>query len=138
VIQRPPLATLLASLAAHGGVVAILFFLVSGETHPGALFIDLETLSEHAAPVAGPEPSPGPAGGGTKRAASGSARPTGRVADRSGSTIAPSTALPSPVAPAPPAEPVPPKEREAATAPRRRRRPPSTWSSPRRAARRSR
>jgi len=34
VIQRPPLATLLASLVAHGGALSILFFLVSGESHP--------------------------------------------------------------------------------------------------------
>jgi len=115
VIRRLPLVTLLASLAAHGGVVAILFFLVSGETHPGVLFIDLETLSEHAAPVAGVEPSPTPAGG-AKRGASGSPRPARRAADRSGPPSAPSAALPSPVAPAVP-ELVPSKEREAATAP---------------------
>jgi len=117
VIQRLPLATLLASLAAHGGVIAILFLLVSGETHPSVLFIDLETLPERAAPGAGAVPSPGPAGGSTKRAASGSARPAGRAPDRSAPASASSTAPPSPVAPAPPAEPVPPKERETATAP---------------------
>src|SRR6267378_3264987 len=51
VIQRPPLATLLGSLVAHGGVLAILFFLVSEETHPGVLLIDLEAVSERDAPA---------------------------------------------------------------------------------------
>jgi protein TonB len=107
---------LLASLAAHGGLIAILLLLVSGETHPGVLFIDLETRSEREAPVAGAEPRPAPAGRNSKRAATGSPRPAGRAADRSGPAMAPSSAvLPSPVAPAAP-EPAPAKEREAVTA----------------------
>src|SRR5215470_10441722 len=82
--HRPPVATLLASLAAHGGAVALLFFLVSGESHPGVLFIDLEMLPERGAPGAAPAPQPARAGGATTRAAVGSTRPVGRDAARPG------------------------------------------------------
>ena len=115
--HRPPVATLLASLAAHGGAVAILFFLVSGESHPGALFIDLETLSERDAPVAGAAPQVAEAGGATKRAPTGSARPAGRDAARSGPARPPAPALPSPVTPAAPPEPERAPEREALPGP---------------------
>jgi len=107
VIQRPPLATLLGSLVAHGGVLAILFFLVSEETHPGVLLIDLEAVSERDAPGAAAERPPVAAGGGAKSAGSGSAR---QRRDSARSSAAPSAssqseASPSPVAPAPPSEP---------------------------------
>lgn len=106
-IQRPPLATLLGSLVAHGGVLAILFFLVSEETHPGVLLIDLEAVSERDAPGAAAERPPVAAGGGAKSAGSGSAR---QRRDSARSSAAPSAssqseASPSPVAPAPPSEP---------------------------------
>jgi periplasmic protein TonB len=99
VIPRPPVATLLASLAAHGGVLAILFFLVSGESHPSVLFIDLEAVAEPDAPVAAPESSPAAVGGNTKRASTGSARPAGRDGGRPGpaSPSASATPLPSPL-----------------------------------------
>ena len=126
-IQRPPLATLLASLVAHGGALAILFFLVSGESHPGVLFVDLEAVSERDAPVAAAERKPAAAGGGLRRASIGSARPTGRDAGRSAPASSPSSqaaALPSPVMPAPPPEPEPAREQEAAlTQPREPRQP---------------
>ena len=109
-IQRPPLATLLGSLVAHGGVLAILFFLVSEETHPGVLLIDLEAVSERDAPGAAAERPPVAAGGGAKSAGSGSARQTRRDSARSSAAPGASSqseASPSPVAPAPPAEPEP-------------------------------
>jgi protein TonB len=115
--HRPPLATLLASLAAHGGAVALLFFLVSGESHPSVLFIDLETLSERGAPVAAAAPQPAKSGGATERTSKGSARPAGRDAARSGLAWPPAPALPSPVVPAAPPEPPRAPEREAAPAP---------------------
>src|SRR5262245_66513233 len=94
--QRPPVATLLASLAAHGGAVALLFFLVSGESHPGVLFIDLETLHEREAPAAAAAPQPAPAGGATTRAPVGATRPAGRGAARSRTAEPPAPAPPSP------------------------------------------
>ena len=104
-IRRPPVATLLASLIAHGGALAIVFFLVSGESHPGVLFIDLEALSEREAPVKGTEPRLAEAGGATKRASAGSARPAGRDASRSGPAGPAATTLPSPLTPSAPPEP---------------------------------
>ena len=105
-IRRPPVATLLASLIAHGGALAIVFFLVSGESNPGVLFIDLETLLEREAPVKGTEPkladaggATTDAGGATKRASAGSTRPAGRDAGRSGAAGPAATALPSPLTP---------------------------------------
>jgi protein TonB len=115
--HRPPVATLLASLAAHGGAVALLFFLVSGESHPSVLFIDLETLAEREAPVAAAAPHLAPAGGATTRAPVGSARPAGRDAARSGPAGPPAPALPSPVVSAAPPEPERAPERDATEAP---------------------
>ena len=115
-IHRPPMATLLASLVAHGGAVATLFFLVSGESHPDVLFIDLETMSEREAPVAGTEPQLAKAGGATKGASAGSVRPAGREAGRSGPAAPGEPPLPSPVAPPAPAEPERARERDAAHA----------------------
>jgi protein TonB len=110
VIHRPPVTTLLASLIAHGGAVATLFFLVSGESHPGVLFIDLEGMSEREAPVAGAEPKLAAAGGATKRASAGSARPAGRDAGRSGPAGPEELPLSSPLTP--PALPEPERARE--------------------------
>jgi len=103
--HRPPFTPLLASLAAHGGAVALLLFLVSGESHPGVLFIDLETLPEREAPVAGATSQPVHAGGAPTRAAVGSAHPAGREAARSRPAEPPTAALPLPVVPAAPSEP---------------------------------
>ncbi len=121
---RPPVATLLASLVAHGGLLAIVFFLVSGESDPGVLFIDLEAVSESAAPVAATEPRPAAAGGDTKRASTGSARPR-PDAERSApaAASAPAPALPSPAPPAAPPEPA--REREAAPSSPEETRPPA-------------
>ena len=115
--HRPPVVTLLASLAAHGGAVALLFFLVSGESHPGVLFIDLETLQEREAPATAAAPRPAPAGGATTRALVGATRPPGRDAARSGPARPPAAAPQSPVAPAVPPEPEGAPERDAAQAP---------------------
>jgi protein TonB len=108
-MPRPPVVTLLASLVAHGGLLAIVFFLVSGESHPGVLFIDLEAVSESAAPIAAPEPRPAAPGGDTKRASTGPARPARGDAERSepAAASAPAPALPSPATPAAPPEPAP-------------------------------
>jgi periplasmic protein TonB len=118
VIRRPPLATLFASLVAHGGVLALLFFLVSGESHPSVLFIDLEAVAERGAPVTTKQPA-AEAGGGAKSAAPGSARQTRRDSVRP--SAAPSAA-PQPAAPPAPGTPAPSSEpepvRERATAPR--------------------
>jgi len=119
VIQRPPLATLLGSLVAHGGVLAILFFLVSGETHPGVLLIDLEAVSERDAPEAAERP-PAAAGGGAKSATAGSARQTRRNSAQP--SAAPNAswqpaAPPAPVAPAPSSEPEPVRERTTSPSP---------------------
>ena len=70
-IPRLPMATLLASLAAHGGAAAILFFLVSGESHPSVLFVDLEAIEERGLPAA---TTPAGGGGETTGAVSGSSR----------------------------------------------------------------
>ena len=116
--QRPPVATLLASLAAHGGAVALLFFLVSGESRPGVLFIDLETLPEReASGAAAAAPQPARAGGATTRAPVGSARPAGRDAARSGPAGPPAPALPSSVGSTAPREPERAPARDAAQAP---------------------
>jgi len=118
VIRRPPVATLLASLAAHGGAVALLF-LVSGESHTSVLFIDLETLSERGTPVAATAPQPAAAGGSSKRASTGSARAAGRDAGRSGPAgpSAPAPALPTPITPVAPPESEWPREQDAARTP---------------------
>jgi protein TonB len=114
--HRPPVATLLASLAAHGGAVALLLFLVSGESHPSVLFIDLETLPERETPVAAAAPPAAQAGGATTRAPVGSARPAGRDAARSGPAGPPAPALPSHVVSAAPPEPERAPERDATQA----------------------
>jgi len=116
VIPRLPMATLLASLAAHGGAVAILFLLVSGELHPSVLFVDLEAIEERGLPAATPTAG---GGGETTSAASGSSRPArpepGRSAASRPSAPAPARSSPAP-SPAP-SEPEPAREREAAPAP---------------------
>jgi protein TonB len=116
-IARPMLATLLASLVAHGGAVAVLFFLVSGESHPGALFIDLEAVTEREAPVAPVEPRPASRGG-AAGASSQAARRARPASARSGAAPGAAPAAPTPppaAAPARPPEPEP--AREPATAP---------------------
>jgi protein TonB len=112
-----PLATLFASLAAHGGAVAMLFVLTSGESHPSVLFVDLEALEERDAPVATAGSAAG--GGEAKRNSTGSARPAGRDGGRSGPARSPAPAptLPSPVPPSAPPEPEPVRERDAAPPP---------------------
>ena len=118
-IQRPAVATLLASLAAHGGVVAILFFLTSGESHPSVLFVDLEAIEERGTPGATAESGPAAGGGDTTRAPSGSSRPAGREGGRSSSArqSASAPALSPPVAPSVPAEPEPAREPDVAQVP---------------------
>jgi len=115
VIRRPPLATLCASLVAHGGLLALLFFLVSGESHPSVLFIDLGAVAERESPVAA-ERADAAARGGSKSAAPGStqrdpARPSAAP------SASPQPAAPSaPVAP-PSSEPEPMRERAASPSP---------------------
>ena len=112
---RLPAATLLASIAAHGGAVAVLFVLTSGESHPSVLFVDMEALEECAAPVAAAGSAAG-GGGEAKRVSTGSARPAERDGGRSGParSPAPAPAVPSPVTPSAPSEPAPVREREEA------------------------
>jgi protein TonB len=114
VIQRSAVATLLASLAAHGGVVAVLFFLTSGESHPSVLFVDLEAIEERGTPGATAASGPAAGGGDTTRASSGSSRPAGREGGRS-STARQSPPAPVLSPPVPPSEPV--REPEVAQAP---------------------
>jgi protein TonB len=116
-IARPPLATLLASLVAHGGVVAVLYFFVSGESHPGALFIDLEAVTEREAPVAPVEPRPA-SGGGAAVASSQAARRARPESARSGAAPSAAPAAPTPPPAAAPArQPEPEPAREPAAAP---------------------
>ena len=117
-IQRAAVATLLASLAAHGGVVAILFFLTSGESHPSVLFVDLEAIEERGTPGATAESGPAAGGGDTTRASSGSSRPAGREGGRSSTArqSPPAPVLSPPVTPSVPAEPEPGREPEVAQA----------------------
>jgi protein TonB len=98
---RPSLLWLGASIAAHGCLLAALFFVVSGESYSSPLIIDLSALVTNTESESKPAPrSEGPAAGargsGPKRA--GSEQPVERIA-----------AAPAP-APAP--EPVRPPERE--------------------------
>ena len=90
--QRPPLLTLLASLAVHVAALALLFFFASGERIASALVIDLSELE----PVSEP---PGP-----KQERTGSARPAGRGAAvaRAPSPPAKTAGARAPVEPAPP------------------------------------
>jgi periplasmic protein TonB len=114
VIPRPPVATFLASLAAHGGALAMLFVLVSGESKPGVLFVDLGAVSEREAPEATAERPPAPSGGGASTTAPWSARQIRRDSGRPGpSAGAPekSVEVPSPIAPAAPTAPEPLRER---------------------------
>lgn len=117
-MRRPPVVALLASLLAHGGAVAILFILVSGESPPSVLFIDFEALSEREAPVTATEPRPAAAGGRARHASTRSTRAapgeTGRSAQAQPSTAAP--ARPTPAVPSAPQEPEPAREPEAAQA----------------------
>jgi periplasmic protein TonB len=116
VIPRLPMATLLASLAAHGGAVAILFLLVSGELHPSELFVDLDAIEERGLPAA---TATAGGGGETTGASPGSSRPArperGRSAASRPSVPAPARSSPAP-SPAP-SEPEPAREREVAPAP---------------------
>ena len=120
-MRRPPIATLLASLAAHGGVVAILFFLVAGESQPSVLFVDLETLEERAAPIA--TTGSGAGGGAMKQASSLSppSRPAGREGGRPrpprASAPAASSSAPTALGPAAAPEREPAREREPVQAP---------------------
>jgi protein TonB len=111
-MSRPPVVTLLASLAAHGGALVLLFFLVAGESPPGVLFVDLESITERETPIVAPEPG-ALSGGPRKKQVStdpgrraprgaGSARPAGPSAEAT---------VPSPAPPAaPPREPEPARE----------------------------
>lgn len=113
-IPRPPVATFLASLAAHGGALAMLFFFVSGESKPDVLFVDLAAISEHEAPVATAERPPAPAGGGARTTSPWSASQTRRDSGRPGPSAgapAKSVEVPSPITPAPPTAPEPVRER---------------------------
>lgn len=108
--RRPPLLTLLASLAIHIGALALLLVFAPEESHPSALFIDLSVqevgvVSERKAGVAS-ERTAATTGGGLRQMRAGSARQIERV-----------TAAPPTVAPAPPSspEPAPPPEREVTT-----------------------
>lgn len=116
-IPRLPMATLLASLAAHGGAVAILFFLVSGESHPSVLFVDLDAIEERRLPAA--TTAPAGSGGETTAAPSGSSRPARPERGRSGASrpSAPAPARSSPVPSPAPSEPEPARKREVAPAP---------------------
>ena len=127
-IPRASLATLLASITAHGGAVALLFVLSSGESHPSVLFVDLEALEERGAPLATAEPGPAAGGADTKRASPGSSRPAERDRARSASAghSAPAPALPSPVTPSAPPEPEPVREREATQPPNQEARQPES------------
>jgi protein TonB len=111
-MPRPPVVTLLASLAAHGGALAILFFVVAGETAPGALFVDLESIAEREAPIVTPEPGPAAAGPQKRQAAAG---PAGARRGAGGTPPArppaAATALPATAPPAaPPRDPEPVRE----------------------------
>ena len=106
-IPRLPMATLLASLAVHGGAVAILFFLVSGESHPSVLFIDLEAIEERGLPAATT------AAGGS----AGSPRAARSEAGRSSRPSAPAPVRSSPAPSAAPSEPEPAREPEVSPAP---------------------
>jgi periplasmic protein TonB len=111
---RPSLLWLGASIAAHGGLLAALFFVVSGESYSSPLIIDLSALEAstegESKPVPRSErPAAGVRGSGPKRA--GSEQPVERIA----AAPAPIPASPAPVvtpAPAPAPEPVRPPERE--------------------------
>src|SRR6185369_10288313 len=98
------------------GAAAILFFLVSGESHPSVLFVDLEAIEERGLPAA---TTPAGGGGETTGAVSGSSRAARPDPGRSGasrpSAPAPARSSPAP-SPAPP-EPELAREREAAPAP---------------------
>ena len=118
--RRLPIATLLVSLAAHGGALALLLFLVSGESPPSVLFVDLDAIQEQDARSAAAAPPSG--GGEAGRAAPGPARPAPRAAARAGSSrsSAPAPAHSPPAAPlasAAAAEPESRPEREVAPDP---------------------
>jgi len=108
------MATLLASLAAHGGAVAILFFLVSGESHPSVLFIDLEAIEERGLPAA---TTAAGGGGETTGVPSGAPRTARSEPGRSSRPSAPAPAGSAPAPSAAPSEPEPAREREVAPAP---------------------
>jgi len=83
VTRRPPLLTLLASLAIHIGALALLLVFAPEESHPSALFIDLSVqevgaVSERKAGVAS-ERTAATTGGGLRQMRAGSARQIERV-----------------------------------------------------------
>jgi protein TonB len=102
----PPAAPLLASIAAHGGVLAILFFLVGGESPPSVLFVDLESITERAAPELGPPA----AGQEKKQAPAGPARGARRGAGSAPPASSPAEAAASTAPPSAPREPEPVRE----------------------------
>src|SRR3989442_11886655 len=98
---RRRLATLSASLALHGGLLLAVLLAVSGETEPGALFIDLtEDVRSEAAGAGADRPAAAPAGRG------GAPPPPPIVAARSAPAPPPSfgTAEPSTEPEPPPAQ----------------------------------
>jgi periplasmic protein TonB len=111
-IGRPSLLCLSASIAAHGGLLALLFFVfVSDESFSSPLIIDLSALeTTESVSKPGPRaerPAAGPRGG-PKRA--GAEKPVERIA-----AAPPAPASPAPVVtpePAPAPEPVRTPERE--------------------------
>ena len=124
--HRPPLLTLLASLAVHAVALAVLFLFASGEPVASVLVIDLSAL-ESGSDRPGPRNEP-----------ASSARPSRRAAAASVPS-APAASPPSaraPVEPVPPApsspEPTPPPERDVVPAKPESRPPdPTTVEAPR-------
>lgn len=113
---RPSLLWLGVSLAAHGGLLAVLFFVVSGESYSSPLMIDLTApepsthVESKPAPPRSERPAAGGRGSGSTRPRS--ERPVRRIA---AAPAPPPPASPAPVvtpAPVPPPEPVRPPERE--------------------------
>jgi periplasmic protein TonB len=109
---RPSLISLGASVVAHGGLLALLFFVfVSDESFSNPLIIDLSSLETTTESVSKPGPR-------TERPAAGPRRgPKGAGAEKPVERIAaaPAPASPAPVVtpePAPAPEPVRPPERE--------------------------
>jgi protein TonB len=94
--RRRRLVTLGASLALHGGLLLTVLLAVSGETEPGALFIDLTESASYEA------------GGGA--AGPPAARPARREGVRAHPPIVAADSAPAPSAAPDPGEPLPPAE----------------------------
>ena len=109
---RPSLISLGASVVAHGGLLALLFFVfVSDESFSNPLIIDLSSLETTTESVSKPGPRPERPAAGPRRGpkGAGAEKPVERIA------AAPAPASPAPVVtpePAPAPEPVRPPERE--------------------------